>query len=252
MRTCRERLNRHAARRRKAHARSLAAEYGADAYLPPGAAGYDGGGVPPSRAAGAGVLEMAQAVLQRVEAHRDAESARCMPSSHDLHLPYPQEVAPIALPLRPAARNLLTPLLEPLPVRFHPPLFAGGGHSHLVDPVAAQARLEAVLASATAAIAARSADGGSNQTAAVKVDAKQSSEPGTSTNAGDALKNALEWLIQGANSGGVPAPPPASDAAEGPSALHSALGAMLAGIMRRQGGGAAAEEPPRPPEGGSF
>lgn len=260
MRTCRERLNRHAARRRKAHARTVAAEYGAggDAYLQQSYGGYEGSGIPHGGAAG--VLEAAQAVLQRVVAHRDAEHARYMPASHELHLQNLQGHAAglPAPPPRPVPGDLLTPLLEPRPVRFHPPLFLRGGHSHLVDPAAAQARLKAVLASATAALDVRRVEEAPAQTFghpnAVVVEEKPSSELEATTNAGQALQNALEWLVRrpalnGSSLDGAHTTAPANGAADGASphasGLHSALGAALAGMLQRQ-----VEEQCPPGEGG--
>lgn len=260
MRTCRERLNRHAARRRKAHARSTAGDYGtgSETYLPPVYGGPAGGGAPPGGPAG--VLHAAQAVLQRVVVQREVEAARAMPHWHDPQLRFlagPAAAPPV--PPRPAPGGLLTPLLEPRPMWFHPPMFPSRTQGHLVDPVAARARVESVLASATAALAARHADQVAPQPLQnMTVEDTYGREAEAGANHIQALKDALEWLVQGGGGGDggggqAPGGGGGGGARNGPPLhapdLHSALGAALAGLLRQAGGPAGGQ---RPGEGGGL
>lgn len=153
MRTCRERLDRHAARRRKAHARLVTAAAAAQHAVSPSDPPDNHYNLMQQRTGAVAstathsLMDIAQHVLQRVFLQQqqqtlgdDGKLSGQPLSQQEHHLAM---IAP-----RPTADSLLTPLHEPRPLRFRPPPHSNGhGSLSQVDPATAAAKLEAVLAS---------------------------------------------------------------------------------------------------------
>lgn len=158
MRTCRERLDRHAARRRKAHARLVTAAAAAQHVVappdPPDNSQYNSLNPMQQRPAAVAstathsLMDIAQHVLQRVFLQQQQQQT--LGGDEKFGVPIlSQEQHHMAMTApRPTPDSLLTPLHEPRPLRFRPPPHSNGhgGLSH-VDPATAAAKLEAVLAS---------------------------------------------------------------------------------------------------------